>query len=61
MAGEGRIGQDFDPSFCGPTESLFRHSPPGIKEIRGNPVRVAGAPAKVPTGYFPDKILRQPA
>ena len=61
MTGEGRIGQDFDPSFCGLTESLFQHSPTAIKEIRGKPVRVARAPAKVPTGYFPNKFLYQSA
>jgi len=61
MTGDGRIGQEFDASCCGLTESLFRYSPTGIKEIRGKPVRVAGVPAKVPAGYFPNKSLHQPA
>jgi hypothetical protein len=61
MNGEGRIGQDFDPSFCGLTESLFRHSPTGIKKIRGKLVRVAGAPAKVQIEYFSNKSLHQSA
>ena len=61
VTGEGRIGQDFDASCCGLTESLFRHLPAAIKEIRRKPVSVAGIPAKFPARCFPNKSLHQPA